>query len=210
MTVKKASSHIATILHQPIFSFHDYEKLFFIVDDPISSMDFHYEYTVAQSIRNFKAIFGITKHERIWIFTHNMEFFSILSRNCIINKHYLLKPGIIEVIDYRLLMPYDNHLNDILNIANGYQNPTHTTANSLRHILETVCKFEYTEKKIEKFIAENSILYENADIFTLCQDMSHGVIRNQPPFSVDILKSACKTIVEFINSKYPGQIASLK
>ena len=60
--------------HTIVNSENDYNKLFFIIDDPISSMDFHFVYAVAQSIRDIKSYFGFSAHERIWIFTHNNEF----------------------------------------------------------------------------------------------------------------------------------------
>lgn len=187
----------------------DYNKLFFVIDDPISSMDFHYVYAVAQSLRDIKEFFGITAHERIWVFTHNMEFLSIIARNYIISKAYVMKPGNIEVLKHQLLMPYESHLKDIIEIANGSLQPSHTTANSIRHVLETVSRFEYPERSIEKYIAENCILSQDSCVFTLCQDLSHGGIRIQQPFSAEVLVTACKTVVAFMNSKYEGQVKAI-
>ncbi len=188
----------------------DYDKLFFIIDDPISSMDFHYVYMVAQSLRDIKNTFGITSHERIWVFTHNMEFLSIITRNHILEKAFVITPGKIDKIDSRLLMPYESHLTDIVRIARREALPTHTTANSIRHVIETVCQFEYPELGIENYISSDEILSKNAYIYSICQDLSHGKLRNQPPYSADILISACDTIVEFMNSKYKGQIDAIK
>ena len=187
----------------------DYNKLFFIIDDPISSMDFHYVYAVAQSLKDIKEFFGITTHDRIWVFTHNLEFLSIITRNYIIVHAYIMKPGKIEGLKHQLLMPYESHLKDIVDIANGQQLPLHTTANSIRHVLETVSRFEFPDKNIEKYIAEDSILSQDSCIFTLCQDLSHGGIRNQPPFSSDVLIAACKTVVNFMKSKYEGQVNAI-
>lgn len=187
----------------------DYNKLFFIIDDPISSMDFHYVYAVAQSLKDIKEFFAITTHDRIWVFTHNMEFLSIITRNHILSRAYIMKPGKIERLKHRLLMPYENHLKDIIEIANGQQVPLHTTANSIRHVLETVSRFEFPDKSIEKYIAENSFLSQDSCIFTLCQDLSHGGIRNQQPFSADILIAACKTVETFMKSKYEGQVSAI-
>ena len=187
----------------------DYNKLFFVIDDPISSMDFHYVYAVAQSLRDIKEYFGITAHDRIWVLTHNIEFLSIVSRNFIISRAYVMKPGKIEPIKHQLLMPYESHLKDIVDIASGNEQPSHTTANSIRHVLETVSRFEYPQKELGKYIAENAILSENSCIFTLCQDLSHGRIRNQPPFSAEVLTAACKTVVAFMSSKYEGQVNAI-
>ncbi len=187
----------------------DCEKLFFIIDDPISSMDFHYVYLVAQSLRDIKTLFGIASHERIWVFTHNIEFLSIITRNHILNSAYTIKPGHIESIDSRLLMPYESHLSDIVKVAKGELLPTHTTANSIRHVLETICRFEYPEKGIENYISENNTLSQNAYIFSICQDLSHGGMRNQLPYTNDVLISACIALYDFMNEKYKGQIEAI-
>ena len=196
--------------HLHITSEDDYSKLFFIIDDPISSMDFHFVYAIAQSLRDIKAHFGITTHDRMWVFTHNLEFFSIITRNHIINNAYIMRPGKIEPLKHQLLMPYENHLKDIVEIATGIQQPSHTTGNSIRHVLETVCRFEYPEKSIEKYIRENEILASNSCIYTYCQDFSHGNIRLQPPYSHEIITEACKVVVDFMKTRYKGQIDAIK
>ena len=188
---------------------NDYDKLFFIIDDPISSMDFHYVYTVAQSLRDIKSDFNIRSHDRIWVFTHNIEFLSIVTRNHIISRAYVMKPGKIEILYQQLLMPYESHLRDIIKIANQQEKPQHTTANSIRHVLETVSRFEFPDKSLEKYVKENDILSQNFCIFTLCQDLSHGGIRKQHPFSPDVLIAACKTIEKFMKSKYQGQVNAI-
>lgn len=188
----------------------DYNKLFFIIDDPISSMDFHFVYAVAQSLRDIKAYFGITPYDRMWVFTHNLEFYSIVARNYIISNAYVMRPGKIERLKYQLLMPYENHLKDIVEIALGIQQPSHTTGNSIRHVLETISRFEYPEKSLERYITENETLANNSCIFTLCQDLSHGLIRNQPPYSCEVLIEACKVVVEFMKLNYKGQIDAIQ
>jgi hypothetical protein len=188
----------------------DYNKLFFIIDDPISSMDFHYVYVVAQSLRDIKACFGISLYERMWVFTHNLEFFSILSRNHIVSQAFIMKPGIIEPWKHQLLMPYESHLKDILDIANLNLPPMHTSGNSIRYILETVCKFEYPDKSLSTYISENPILSDNSCIFTLCQDLSHGNIRIQPPCSPEVIIGACKAVMEFMKSRYNGQVDAIQ
>jgi len=187
----------------------DYNNLFFVIDDPISSMDFHSVYAVIQCLKDIKEYFGITTHDRMWVFTHDMEFLSIISRNYIINNAYILNPGDIERWHHQLLLPYENHLKDIVYVAAGRQQPSHTTANSIRHVLETVCRFEYPDRKLEKYIEENSILLRDSCILPLCQDLSHGGIRNQLPFSPAALIAACQTVVDFMKTKYEGQVEAI-
>ena len=187
----------------------DYSKLFFIIDDPVSSMDFHYVYAVAQTLRSINDFFGVSSYARIWVLTHNTEFLSIIVRNHIIEKTYIISPGRIELLNHKLLMPYENHLKDIVDIAYGRQQPSHTTANSIRHILETVSHFEFPNMAIMQYIMKHDSLAKDSCIYSLCQDLSHGGIRNQQPISTQILKTACDVVVIFMKKKYPGQVESI-
>ena len=194
--------------HTIVNSENDYNKLFFIIDDPISSMDFHFVYAVAQSIRDIKSYFGFSAHERIWIFTHNNEFFSIMMRNGILTNAFFMKPGVITKFNHKLIMPYENHLLDLVRIAKGTQIPNHTTGNSIRHVIETIAKFEKPEISLENYVRDDEILSKDENIFTLCQDLSHGNIRFQPSYSEEVLKEAAKIVIGFIKTRYPGQLDS--
>lgn len=196
--------------HTIINSESDYNKLFFIIDDPISSMDFHFVYAVAQSIRDIKSYFGLSAHERIWIFTHNNEFFSIIMRNKILDYAFLLKPGLITKYNHNLIMPYENHLSDLARIASGKQMPNHTTGNSIRHVIETIAKFENPEIGLKDYVREDALLSQNSCLFSLCQDLSHGSIRLQPSYSEDVLREAAQIVIDFIENRYPGQIDAIK
>lgn len=195
--------------HLLISTEDDYNNLFFIIDDPVSSMDFNYVFNVAQSLKSLKDVFHI-QYVRLWVFTHNAEFLSILTRNHIIENAYMMNDGKIKIIDGRLLLPYDNHLMDIVKIAEGECAPNYNTPNSIRHVLETICCFEHPGNNIEKFINENDILCADYGINTICQDMSHGAIRKEKPYTDEMLKRACDCVVEYVNSKYKGQILAIK
>ncbi|MGI6578791.1 MAG: AAA family ATPase [Saccharofermentanales bacterium] len=189
----------------------DYDRLFFIIDDPISSMDFNYVYMVAQTLRELKEIFEIRRYVRMWIFTHNLEFYSMLVSNSIVQHSFVIKPGVIYKIDHQLLMPYESHLMDILNVAQGKVPPNHTTPNSIRHVLETISRFEFSNNKsLKEYIKENETLRKNSCLYTICQDLSHGGIRRQPSFTEEIMIEACKTIETFISERYNGQIMAIE
>ncbi|MBR5961354.1 MAG: AAA family ATPase [Clostridia bacterium] len=192
--------------HTVVNSEDDYNKLFFVIDDPISSMDFHYVYAVAQTIRDLKRIFGFSGNERVWVLTHNLEFFSIIMRNYILSNALTMKPGSITPFKHELLMPYESHLNDLIEIVDGTQHPNHTTGNSIRHVIETISRFENPEMGLDTFIRNNEMLSKDACIYTLCQDTSHGYVRYESPYSEDVLYEAAKTVINFIETKYPGQI----
>ncbi len=131
--------------HLKIESEDDYEKLFFIIDDPISSMDFTHVYTLCGVIRDISKIIDKLKRERLIIFTHNNDFMRVLSANNIIDKKLLLKKGELKDFNNNLTVPYINHLMDVYNVARKSEDANHTTANSIRHIIETLTKFQNTE-----------------------------------------------------------------
>lgn len=188
----------------------DYDNLFFVIDDPISSMDFHFVYVVAQILRSIKSIFGMSRHERLWVFTHNIEFFSIVARNHVLVATYMLKPGKIVPFNHQLLLPYENHLFDLLEIAERGKTPNHTTGNSIRHVIETISKFEDPEISIEKYVVNSPELQKDPCIFSLCQDLSHGTVRRELPYDEELLKAACKTVIAFVKAKYPKQVEKVR
>ena len=80
-------------IHGVVENESDYNRLFLVIDDPVSSMDFNYVYNVAQAIRNIKKEPEIGRI-RYLVLTHNMEFMSILVRNKIVSKKFLLSDGV--------------------------------------------------------------------------------------------------------------------
>ncbi|GAB4266034.1 MAG: hypothetical protein Kow00111_17660 [Thermincola ferriacetica] len=199
---------LATV-HTIVENESDYEKLFFVIDDPISSMDFHYVYAVAQIIRSLNRYFSKNSFKRFIILTHNLEFMSLLIRNKVLSYKYVLSDGKIDNVNDQLVLPYENHLSDIFKVATQKVPPSHTTPNSIRHVLETICHFEYPTKNIEDFVQEKEEIKNNEYLYSLMQDLSHGAIRLQKSFTDDMLVNACDSVIRFVKSKYPGQIDKL-
>jgi len=195
--------------HLKVESEDDYKKLFFIIDDPISSMDFSHVYTVCGVIRDIDTILNKIEQKRIMIFTHNNDFMRILSDNNIIDKKLLLSNGELSDFNNNLTVPYITHLLDIYKIARKNAIPTHTTANSIRHIIETLTKFERiktNKKDISDYIKSN--IPNETKSYTLINDLSHGGWRTeQPPITNDDYKEICELVVKHIEGKFNGQIA---
>lgn len=195
-------------VHLKIKSENDYQKLFFIIDDPISSMDFTHVYTLCGVIRDIKNIISGIKKERFMILTHNIDFMRVLSSNNIVDKKMLLKKGELKNYNTNSTVPYINHLMDIYQIARCGESPTHTTANSIRHILETLTKFENIEvssDSIADYIRTN--IPDDTKSYTLINDLSHGAWRGeQSPITDDDFKDICETIVKHIEMKFKGQV----
>jgi len=186
----------------------DYEKLFFIIDDPISSMDFTHVYTLCGVIRDISKIIDKLKRERLIIFTHNNDFMRVLTANNIVDKKLLLKKGELKDFNNNLTVPYINHLMDVYNIARNNEIANHTTANSIRHIIETLTKFQnidISKDGIAEYIKKN--IPNDTKSYTLINDLSHGGWRSeQSPITEDDYKEVCETIIKHIERDFKGQI----
>lgn len=195
--------------HVKIAKDEDYKKLFLIIDDPISSLDFNYVYTVSGLIRKIKTIFPNIEHPRYIVLTHNNEFMRILCSNNIVDKRLLLQNGNLIEFNTNYTVPYISHLLDIYRVAREGYDYSHTTANSIRHIMETLVKFqniELSDDGIDRYIQE----YFQNDIktYTLINDLSHGGWRsNDEPMLPSDYKNVCESIVCHIKELYPNQIS---
>ena len=107
-------------------------------------------------------------------------------------------------------MPYENHLHDVVCVADGSLDPSHTTGNSIRHIIETIARFEDPQTGLERYIENNEVLRSNSALYSLCQDTSHGNVRCELPYSQEIMRSACKAVKAFVESRYPEQVSNVK
>lgn len=198
--------------HLKVESEDDYERLFFIIDDPISSMDFTHVYTLCGVIRDISSIMDKLKQERLIIFTHNIDFMRVLTANNIVDKKLLLKKGELKEFNNNLTVPYINHLMDIYSVARKDECANHTTANSIRHIIETLAKFQQiniSKDGIAAYIKKN--IPNDTKSFTLINDLSHGGWRSeQSPITEDDYKDVCETIIKHIEKDFCGQIEYCK
>ena len=194
--------------HLKIESEDDYKSLFFIIDDPISSMDFSHVYTLSGVIRDIGKIIDKIVKDRLIIFTHNNDFMRILASNNIVDKKLLLKNGELKDFNNNLTVPYLNHLIDIYNIARKGTIPTHTTANSIRHIIETLTKFESIDTSSESIAEYIKLKIPNdTKSYTLINDLSHGGWRSeQTPINEEDYVEVCETLIKHIEAEFKGQI----
>ena len=187
----------------------DYNKLFFVIDDPISSMDFTYVYTLSGMVREMNSLFPkISRPIRQLVLTHNTDFIRILSSNNILDKVLHLKNGVLTECKENFTVPYVSHLLDIYQIARQGAKATHTTANSIRHIIETINKFEEikaTDDSVKNFIKDR--IPNDKTSYTFINDLSHGGWRtDQEPMTDDDYQEVCETVIKMIEKRYPKQI----
>lgn len=187
----------------------DASKLMFVIDDPISSLDYHYVYSVIQIIRDFDKDFQLTR-VRFLILTHNTSFYNMLMHNAVTSEHYILHDGKISLCMGSGIVPYSEHLKDLYEVAKGAL-PKHTTGNSIRQIIETLWHFDEPEvTKLSDYIAKDRCkdLASCEYIYTLCQDESHGasIFDTTQPIDESSIRQACQTVLEHIQKHYPGQL----
>jgi len=172
-------------------------------------MDFSHVYTISGVIRDIDKILNLdTMRKKILVFTHNNDFMRVLASNNIIETKLILKNNELKEFKNNLTVPYINHLLDIYRIARLQEEASHTTANSIRHILETLIKFDkitLKESNISEYIQEH--IPTDRQTYTLINDLSHGGWRTeQTPISNDDFTEICETLITHIESKYSGQI----
>ena len=199
--------YIASI-NQKISRVEDYDKLIFIIDDPISSLDYEYIYKTAGFIKNINEYIKEIKEPKYIILTHNIEFYNILLGNKIIKTAYYLTKEKLKKADSNFIFPYEAHLKAIYNVANKVKVPDYTIPNSIRHILEAIKNFEAPDlKNLMDFVNEKELFKNNPSVNIFINDLSHGRIRS---FSIQQIESdvtqACKELIEYIKIHYMGQI----
>ena len=191
----------------------DFKRLFFVIDDPISSMDFAHVYTVCGIMRDLQKILPeISGHQKLLVLTHNNDFIRMLHSNGIVKTTMLLKSSQLYPFNENFTVPYLSHLIDIYKIARCGSLHTHTTANSIRHIIETINQFEYVDanKNSVKVFIENNFPKDKTS-YTYINDLSHGGWRTgQEPLTEDDYHEICESVIQMIEKKYPGQIEFCK
>lgn len=196
------------LTHSKINKKADYQKLFFLIDDPISSMDYHYVYRVSEIIKKLKQKLELSVF-RLIILTHSFEFMNLLVRNNITSTNLKLFKNELTNIDKKIILPYEEHLKLIKSISEGgeisYQAP-----NSIRHVLETICNFyNPKENNLNKFIDSQEILSDCEYLKTGIQDLSHGIIRHHKPCTEDDIKAGCDAVIVYIDKNFKGQLSAL-
>lgn len=188
----------------------DYNRIFFIIDDPISSLDANYVYNICEIIRGLLTYFPLIKREKYLILTHSIEFMGILTRNGIINNDLELINGTLTRVDKdRFRIPYLAHLRDIQDVVSNNK-PTHTTANSIRNILESINNFLYPGRSLEDFINTEEAL-KGTSIYTTSQDGSHGNLNNWSVLADAELVALAKDLLNYIYaSPFRGQLDALQ
>ncbi len=71
----------------------DYNRLFFVIDDPTVGMDAHYINKTAQLINELRSHFEMTGAARVWVFTHSTDFIRRLTSVNVVSNVFTLSDG---------------------------------------------------------------------------------------------------------------------
>lgn len=182
----------------------DYNKLFYIIDDPISSLDSDYIYCVANVIRYLTKYFENITYEKYIILTHNINFARMLIRNKIVSNKFQIKNKNLQKLDEKDFdIPYLHHLKDIYSIYKGNSDISHTTANSVRQILEGIHYFCAPSTTLENFVNDK---FPELSTYTYVNDKSHGNLFSIHSLSDRELKDMITKLIEFIKNNFKGQL----
>lgn len=102
------------------------------------------------------------------------------------------------------------NLIDIYNVANRAEKPRHTIPNSIRHLLETIYRFEGSQGEFPDFIMSQEKLREKGSLYSLIEDQSHGGWRESKGYTDETIIDACLGVIEYLRDKYPGQIQEVE
>ncbi len=86
----------------------------------------------------------------------------------------------------------------------------HTTANSIRHTLETIGKFTQPGVAFEAFFDEIEELKSDPYLCTDERPITRRTIRDEPAFIADDIKTSCGLIVEYVEKNFPHQVTAIK
>lgn len=202
-----AFCHYIAESHIKISQADEYKKMFFIIDDPISSMDYHYVYSVSSVIRDLQNYIPSVETVRFLILTHNVDFYNMLIKNKITKDNFILENGkIIKINENKYILPYIEQLKEIYEIFLDKEKPKYHTANSIRNVLESVGRFFYPTNDLHDVMQKLGLM----DLYNFVNDGSHGSYANQKPITDTNIKDYCEKLIEVLKEKIPGQIKMIE
>ena len=189
------------------------QKLFFVIDDPISSLDYQHVYMLAEIIRNLDGYVRIPDRRflRYLILTHNFEFFNVLVSNRIASNYLRLADGEFSRMKGAVMLPANEHLVAVYKVAKSLRQPDYSLGNSVRQVIETLWHFERPDAlSLLDYIQGIPVLSGNVFINVFCNDQSHGRYRLDIPVKDSDKIRACEVLIDYICENYPGQVAFIE
>ena len=210
--------------HLKVNSIEDYEKLYFVFDDPVTSMSFDYVYTIIQTLKLLRISkdgeiqFNLRSdlhRPKMLLLTHNNYFFNVSNTNKIVQPGGLfqLVPGESEhelASQKAFATPHALHLKAVHDVASGYNRADHTTPNSIRSVVEGIWKFcrpdfPHLEQFLGHLIGEHKIEIKSVMI----NDLSHGGKVGELLHDEEDIKQAAVDTIAVVGQFAEGQLKDL-
>lgn len=214
--------------HRKVSSSGDYKKLFLVFDDPVTSMSYDFVFAIAQTLKNLNISDqgeisinpGKIDGHKVWrpellVLTHSSYFFNISLTNRVIedNAAFALHTdgkshSLTRLSKY--IAPFQEQLVDVHDVANG-KDPDHSTANSIRSVLEAVGRFCRPDKSdsltnfVKHIAGDEGISIKSVLINSLC----HGTYYEETP-PPDDLVLACKETLVVVDRFAVGQLELIR
>lgn len=210
--------------HLRVESNDDYGKIYFVFDDPVTSMSFDYVYTIIQCLKLLRIgedgeiqfnLESDLHRPKMLILTHNNYFFNVASTNNVVKSG-----GLFQLISGDIshdlksqkgfATPHLLQLKDVLDVSEGNKDADHTTPNSIRSVVEGMWKF--CRPDLPNFEAFVSFLIHDHQIeikSVLINDLCHGGKFNDPPHDGEDIKKAAKEAIQVVRKFAEGQLNNL-
>ncbi|MEP2092042.1 AAA family ATPase [Roseibium sp.] len=210
--------------HLRVASNEDYEKVYFVFDDPVTSMSFDFVYSIIQALKLLRInkdgeiqfnLNSDVHRPKMLILTHNNYFFNVVSTNNVVSKSGLFQL-VAGATAHRLVSqksfatPHLLQLKHVAEVANKTIAPDHTTPNAIRSVVEGMWKFcrpDLTD--FDGFLRYLIEQYEIEIKSVLINHFSHHTGFDMLPDSEDISLAASEAlrVVEILAS---GQLKNVQ
>ena len=219
-----AFCYFVACMHRKMKADSDYQKLFLVIDDPVTSLSYDYVFAIVQTLKNLSVSKQgevsidpsiIDGHNYVrpefLILTHSSYFFNLSLTNKVVNNAAFVlyaenDSHKISKCD-KYLAPFHQQLNDIYEIKMGKKDPDHGTGNTIRSVLEAVGRFCRPDKC--KSLTEFVNFLAGEDGFrlksVLINSVSHGSYYEEAPTPED-LRLACEETVKVVEKYAIGQL----
>ncbi|KEO57078.1 AAA family ATPase [Thalassospira permensis] len=223
-----AFCYFVASIHKKVKSNSEYQKVFLVFDDPVTSMSYDFIFTITQTLKNLsisnqgdistnpKLIDGnLYSRPELIILTHSSYFFNISRSNRVVKEHaaFALHADSSTHHLTRLnsyVAPFQQQLKDVYDVVENGKQPDHQIGNAVRSVLEAVGRFcRPDHDSLSDFVTflagEEGLEIKSVMI----NNLSHGTYYDEAPTPED-LKTACEDTIQVVKRFAVGQLEILK
>ena len=209
--------------HLRVEANEDYAKIFFVIDDPVTSMSFDYIYSMVQSLKLLRItadgqiafnLSSANPRPKMLILTHNNYFYNVASSNKAVSPSGLFQliPGTTShalTSQKGFATPHQQQLKHVQEVAQQQVNPDYMTPNCIRSVVEGMWKF--CRPDLNDFAHFLSFLIDECELeikSVLLHDLSHGGKFEDPPHKAEDIIEAAQDALKVVQHFAPGQLCT--